>query len=131
MKNGINKNLKQCTKSIIAKTNIETQRKEAKHGDFFFADFIINNGQIRHSPVFVVSDIINNDKDVIICSCTTKPARSEFDVSVKLKYDTHIRTNKIYTIHRDKLKFKIPNAILTPEDLKKVKSKLKIILNLM
>lgn len=102
---------------------IQQDISNAKHGEFFFAKVLINNGQVRPSPVFVVS----NDKDkedVIICSCTTKPAKTKFDIKVQLKEETHVRTNKLYTIRRNQLLFKIPQTA-SPDEYKDILDKLK------
>lgn len=86
------------------------QRKDAKHGDFFFAKSYIVTGDVRNSPVFIIGN--DNDKeDVIICVCTKQPPKTEFDVEVQLRYKSYIRTNKIYTIKRGQLAFKIPQEI--------------------
>jgi hypothetical protein len=85
------------------------ENQKAKHGEFFFAKFQLSDASpLRKSPIFVISN--DNDKlDVIVCKCTTKPPKSEFDVKVQLRYETYVRTNKIYTIGRDQLLFKIPH----------------------
>ncbi|MBO8129761.1 MAG: type II toxin-antitoxin system PemK/MazF family toxin [Peptococcaceae bacterium] len=96
--------------SKIAKkiaNRIEKQRSKATQGDFFFAKFLTVNGKERKSPVFVVGKD-HDDQDVIICSCTSQPPKTRFDIKVQLKRETYVRTNKIYTIQRDQLLFKIP-----------------------
>ncbi|EPY2277941.1 type II toxin-antitoxin system PemK/MazF family toxin [Clostridium sporogenes] len=117
-------------KNIIGKSVIENERKEAKHGEFFFANFLINNGEIRKSPVFILSNKIDNNDDVVICSCTKQPAKSQFDIPVKLKYKTYVRTNKIYTIHRDNLAFKINNAKISQAEYNEIVNKVKLALDL-
>lgn len=106
---------------------LEQQRKSAQHGEFFFAKFLVDNG-LRESPVFVVSN--DNDKnDVIVCKCTKQPAKSDFDVQVKLKQDTFVRTNKVYTIERSQLLFKIPQTA-TPTEYQDIIDKIKTALKL-
>ena len=85
---------------------LQQSRRNAKHGDFFFANYYNNSGQLKSAPVFIVGD--DGDKnDVIICTCTSQASRGEWDKLVQLKKPTYIRTNKIYTIRRNQLSFKI------------------------
>ena len=85
---------------------IDKEQRKAKHGQFFFAKFLINN-YIRKSPIFILSNELEKDDDVVICLCTTKGPKSEYDIEVKLKEITYIRTNKIHTINRNQLLFRI------------------------
>ena len=101
---------------------------ETEHGSFFFAKFLVNDGSTRKSPVFIISND-NDDEDIIICSCTKQPAKTDFDVKVKLKYETYVRTNKIYTIHRSQLLFKIPQRP-QPQEYNEIVGKLKLALKL-
>ncbi len=103
---------------------LDLDRKNAKHGEFFFAKFLLYNGNLRESPVFVVSAESNDKEDVIICKCTGKPAKSEYDIKVNLKKETHVRTNKIYTVNRNQLLFKI-NQIAQPDEYIRIIEKLK------
>jgi hypothetical protein len=107
--------------------NKEQEDKDnAKHGEFFFARYTISNSKKneRESPVFVISN--DSDKeDVIVCSCTKEPARSDFDVLVQLKLPTQVRTNKIYTIYREQLLFRISQQA-NPDEYKKIIEKLKL-----
>jgi hypothetical protein len=109
---------------------IQEDRKNAKHGDFFFAKYIVNSqkAEERESPVFVISND-QDTEDVIICSCTKHPARSGFDVSVNLKLPTCVRTNKIYTIYREQLLFKISQTAQEKEYQEIIK-KLKLAMKL-
>jgi len=66
---------------------ISNEIKEAKHKDFFFAKFQLTNGTIRRSPVLVISND-NDDEDVIVCSCTSHPPRTDFDIEIQLKKKT-------------------------------------------
>lgn len=104
---------------------IEEDRKNAKHGDFFFAKYAVSNSKkpVRESPVFIISND-NDIEDVIVCNCTKQPPRSDFDVLVNLKLPTHVRTNKIYSIYRNQLLFKIPQKA-NPEEYKYIIEKLK------
>lgn len=135
MQTGIKKNWKISTKNIIiskeekAREELQEQRKLAKHGDFFFCEFAINNGETRKSPVFVISSDIDKNEDVVICSCTKQPAKSQFDIGVQLKYKTYIRTNKIYTVHRNELLFKISQTIGITK-LREIDSSIKLALDL-
>lgn len=103
--------------------------QKAKHGEFFFAKFQLSDASPpRKSPIFVISN--DNDKlDVIACKCTTQPPKSEFDVKVLLRYETYVRTNKIYTIGRDQLLFKIPHNFIDGE-YESIIEKLKKALNI-
>lgn len=117
--------------SEIFTTNIDkivSDRISAKHGEFFFAKFILANEEMRESPVFVVSND-NDSEDVVVCSCTKQPARSEFDILVQLKLPTQVRTNKLYTIRRNQLLFKISQTA-NPEEYNKIIEKLKLALKL-
>jgi hypothetical protein len=109
--------------------DLNEQRKNAKHGDFFFAKFMLSDGTDRKSPVFVLSSEIEVDDDIIICKCTSQPPKSVFDVPVKLKYDTCIRTNKIYLVARKQLLFKIQDTLNT-EQYQNVIDKIKLALKL-
>lgn len=134
MKSGTKKNsqksITSTDKQKLAKLGLQIQRKKAKHGDFFFAEFTISNNDKRKSPVFIVSNSIDNkDDDVVICSCTKQPAKSQFDVEVQLKYKTCVRTNKLYTIHRDSLLFKISQTLQSSE-LKNINDGLRLALDL-
>lgn len=109
---------------------IDKQRQAAKHGDFFFAKFLLTNdhNSPRQSPVFVISN--DNDKDdIIVCKCTGQAAKTDFDVKVQLKNTTHVRTNKIHTISRSQLLFKIEHKF-QPEEYEAIIQKLKMALNL-
>ena len=109
-------------------TRIQVDRRNAKQGQFFFANFIINNGEIRKSPVFIAG--CDNDKeDIIICSCTSQPKKTEFDIKVTLKMETYVRTNKIYTVHRNDLLFKIPQ-LPTAEELADIMQSIKKAFNI-
>jgi len=114
--------------SYAKSTKLAKDRQEAKQGDFFFANFLVNNGEVRKSPVFIVGND-HDQEDIIICSCTTQPARSDFDIAVQLKYETYVRTNKIYTIRRDDLAFKISQQP-TPEEMNKIMMSVKTVFNL-
>jgi len=113
-----------CTNSmrISKKDKVDNLRKTAKQGDFFFANYLTGDGP-RKSPVFIVGN--DNDKeDVIICKCTTSPPRTDFDKKVLLKEETYVRTNKVYTIPRASLLFKIPQSA-SPEEFKEIKDLIK------
>lgn len=94
--------------------NISDSRKYAKHGEFFFAQFSINE-YIRKSPIFVLSNECDQNDDVVICLCTSQPAKSEFDAKVHLKKETYIRTNKVHTISRSQLLFRIEHHFVPGE----------------
>ncbi|QDH19545.1 hypothetical protein [Saccharibacillus brassicae] len=109
-------------KAEAAKRKLEAQRRDAKHGEFFFAKYAAIGQPERQAPVFVVVD--SDRLDVVVCSCTTSPGRGGFDITVTLKKPTTIRTNKLYTISRDQLLFKIPQTA-TPDEYAAIMSKLK------
>jgi mRNA-degrading endonuclease toxin of MazEF toxin-antitoxin module len=110
-------------------SNLKLDKENAKHGEFFFAKFILSNGEIRKSPIFVLSNKIDKNEDVIICKCTGQTSKSQFDVEVQLKEKTYVRTNKIYTIYREQLLFKIPQKA-SAEEYQKIIQKLKLALKL-
>lgn len=127
METGTNKNLDHCTQEIV--NRIQDDRKQASHGEFFFAKFLLSNNQERKSPIFVLSSKDNDNEDVIICKCTGQPAKTQYDIPVQLKKATCVRTNKIYTISRNQLLFKIPQTA-APKEYNKIIEKLKQALNL-
>ena len=84
-------------------------RRNASHGEFFFARFALPGGNVRKSPVFVISN--DGDKrDVVVLKCTGQPAKSDYDIEVQLAKETRVRTNKVYTVGRSQLLFKIPQT---------------------
>ncbi len=94
------------SENYLKKAKLKQDREGAKHGDFFFAEYYNNSGQSKRAPVFIVGN--DGDKeDVIICTCTSQASRGNWDKLVQLKKPTYIRTNKIYTIRRNQLLFKI------------------------
>jgi mRNA-degrading endonuclease toxin of MazEF toxin-antitoxin module len=97
--------------------------------NFFFAKFVLSNMEQRKSPVFVISSDIDTDDEVLVCKCTSQPARSQFDVKVQLKEKTFVRTNKIYLVPRNQLLFKIPQSA-TPDEYNDIINKLKLAMNL-
>ncbi|MNI78800.1 hypothetical protein D3C76_361020 [compost metagenome] len=96
-------------------------RKNAKHGEFFFAKYSAIGQSNREAPVFIVGD--EDEEDVVICSCTKTPPRNSYDVQVQLKMSTSVRTNKLYTINREQLLFKIPQ-VPSPEEYKDIMQQL-------
>ncbi|WP_018250373.1 type II toxin-antitoxin system PemK/MazF family toxin [Orenia marismortui] len=108
---------------------IKELRKNAKHGEFFLAKFTLPNGRKRKAPVLIISAEHNDKEDVVVCSCTGQPAKTSFDILVKLRRDTHVRTNKIYTMSRNQLLFKIPQT-LNKEQYNKIIEKIKLALKL-
>jgi hypothetical protein len=112
-----------------SKARIEIERQQAKHGEFFFAEFDLLNGEKRKSPVFVIGNEKYKDDDLLICSCTSQPPRSIFDIRIQLKKETYVRTNKIYLIQRNQLLFKIPQ-IATPDEYSEIIAKLKLAMKL-
>ena len=96
------------------KDRLAIDRESADQGEFFFAKFRLSDGVVYPRPVFVIGKKgdSNDDGDVIICSCTsTEKVRSVYDIEVKLKEDTLVRTNKIYTISKKHLAFKIKHNV--------------------
>lgn len=93
---------------------IYDEKRDAKHGQFFFAKFKIGDYS-RTSPIFVLSNECDKNDDVIVCLCTTKGPKSEFDVRIHLKEETYVRTNKIHTISRQHLLFKIDHVFAEGE----------------
>lgn len=82
-----------------------------KHGDFFFAKYINNSGRIKDAPVFIVNSVSDN-KDITVCTCTSKPKRNSWDKLVQLRVQTCVRTNKVYTILRSQLISKIEKDLI-------------------
>ena len=100
--------------SVTYKKKLDKMRKDAKQGEFYFARFFINNGEKRESPVFIVGND-NDARDIVICICTKQPSRGDWDKSVFLFKPTYVRTNKLCTIRRDQLLFKIDYTLTTPK----------------
>ena len=95
-------------------SNTNNERSRADRGEFFFAAFFDpGTGRTIKHPVLIVgkNQDSNDEQDVIVCNCTSQPARSAYDVPVALKKPTLVRTNKIYTIRRDQLLFKIAHSV--------------------
>ncbi len=95
-------------------SGLSAERADANQGDFFFAKFLDpSTGRPIPHPVFVVgkNSDSNDDEDVIICKCTSQPKRSDYDIPVSLKKPTFVRTNKLYTIRRSLLQFKITHSL--------------------
>ena len=125
LKSGMRKNCVHYIKKI--NNELDKARKTAKQGEFFFANYLTVTGDLRKAPVFVVGSD-NDDEDIIICSCTSKPSRTPYDIKVNLKKETYVRTNKIYTISRESLLFKIPQEI-SHVKLKEIMTSVKSVLN--
>lgn len=105
---------------------LQKEKAEAKQGDFFFALFYTNDGQLRERPVFIAGSKGNDSEDIIVCSCTAKPARDpNFDKRVVLKRETYVRTNKIYTIRRADLLNKLRQGASVP-DIQDIVSQIKL-----
>lgn len=96
---------------------LATERAMAGRGDVFFARVALSNGSTIERPVFIVGGKGNDVGDVIVCSCTTTPARSDFDIPITLQRPTYVRSNKIYTINRASLLFKIPQQVPSPDQI--------------
>jgi hypothetical protein len=112
-------------------SKLKQDREEAKHGDFFFADYYNNSCQSKRAPVFVIGND-GDQEDVIICTCTSQASRGGWDKLVQLKKPTYIRTNKIYTIRRNQLHFKINYDLVNrlPNKYKEIIDSVKKALNL-
>ena len=108
--------------------DLSDMRYNAQHGDFFFAKFGIRD-YIRKSPVFILSNQCDKNDDVVICLCTSQPAKSEFDAKVQLRKETYVRTNKIHTISRSQLLFRIDHQF-GPGEYEAIINKLKKALDL-
>ncbi|KSU83427.1 PemK-like, MazF-like toxin of type II toxin-antitoxin system [Fictibacillus enclensis] len=98
-------------------SKVALDRRNADQGDFFFGKIMLQ-GNLCSRPVFVVGKHgdSNDTKDVIICIGTTQPQKSDYDIPVQLREKTYIRTNKIYTIGRHQLEFKIKHSV-NPVDI--------------
>ncbi|MES9736946.1 type II toxin-antitoxin system PemK/MazF family toxin [Peribacillus frigoritolerans] len=92
---------------------IANDRLNADQGDFFFVRARLSDGQVYPRPVFVIGRLSdsNDDDDVIVCSCTKGSVRTDYDIPVQLKMPTSVRTNKIYTIRKDQMQFKIEHNV--------------------
>ncbi|NGP43858.1 type II toxin-antitoxin system PemK/MazF family toxin [Bacillaceae bacterium SIJ1] len=99
-------------------------RRNADQGDFFFVGIYLSNGKPTKRPVFVVGKRLdsNDSKDVIVCMCTTKPKRSKYDIEVTFREKSVVRTNKIYTVSKELLLFKLPQRLEKHEVRKIVSS---------
>jgi hypothetical protein len=93
----------------------------------YWADFIESNQDVRQSSVFIIGS--RDLKDIIVCSCTKHPARTEYDIPNQLKKTTCERTDKIYTVRRSQLTNKI-NVNLQPQEYSDIIDKLKKALHL-
>lgn len=103
----------------------EHARKNAGHGDFFFAKWSTSDGFVRESPCFVISDHEDPHDEIIVLKCTSHPKRTEYDIEIGcLRRDSIIRVNKIYTIQRSQLLFPL-RANLAQNEYQQVKEKLK------
>ncbi|MHB1126303.1 MAG: type II toxin-antitoxin system PemK/MazF family toxin [Bacillota bacterium] len=102
--------------------------RDAKQGEFYFAKFLTVTGNIREAPVFIVGND-GDDEDIIICSYTAQPPKTQFDIKVMLKRETYVRTNKIYTIQRNQLLNKL-NVSLSTQDFANIMSSVRLIFNL-
>ncbi|KLV24738.1 type II toxin-antitoxin system PemK/MazF family toxin [Bacillus altitudinis] len=92
---------------------IASDHLNADQGDFFFAKSRSHDGTISKRPVFIIGkNKDSNDSDVIVCNCTSTIDReSDYDVPVQLKLNTVVRANKIHTISRKSLLFKIQHQV--------------------
>lgn len=99
----------------------EQDRRNADQGQFFFAEYVHSDGVVRKHPVFVLGKNRNSNDadDVLVCQCTKAehPIRSEYDIPVQLKISTLVRTNKIYTLGRDQLQFRLVNPEVPKEKI--------------
>lgn len=91
------------------RAQLAIDRAEADQGEFFFAKIKLSDGNEYKRPVFVVgkNNDSNDDEDLIVCSCTSTQPRSDYDREVQLRYKTFVRTNKIYTMSKNDLLFKL------------------------
>lgn len=100
---------------------VEQDRRNANQGQFFFAAYVHSDGQVRKHPVFVLgkNEDSNDTDDVLVCQCTKAdhPVRSDYDIQVQLKKATLVRTNKIYTLGRDQLEFRIVTPQVSKEKI--------------
>jgi len=78
---------------------------------------------------FTISNQCDKNDDVVICLCTSQPAKSEFDTKVQLRKETYVRTNKIHTICRSQLLFRIDHQF-GPGEYEELINKLKRALDL-
>lgn len=89
---------------------IASEVRSADQGDFFYAKSRAHNGKISRRPVFIVGkNGYSNDADVIVCNCTSNTDRdSIYDVPIEgMIKETVVRTNKLHTISRNSLLFRI------------------------
>ncbi len=119
------------SRNSTKESKLQQDRESAKHGDFFFAKYYNNSGQSKSAPVLVVGNDGDKD-DVIICTCTSQASRGEWDKLVQLRKPTYVRTNKIYTIRRNQLLFKINYDLVNglPSKYKEIMDSIKKALNL-
>jgi hypothetical protein len=75
-------NLKNSLKPEQIAKLLEEARKQAKHGDFFFAKWTTSDGYVRVSPCLVISDHEDPHDEILILKCTTDPGRTEFDIPI-------------------------------------------------
>lgn len=89
------------------KNFIKQEINEASRGEIFFAKWRTSDGYVRESPCVIVGDKDDPYDEILICKITTSGPKTGYDVFLSLKFDSHIRVSKIYTILRKQLAFKI------------------------
>ena len=112
---------------MVNNQTLKQLQASASHGDFYWTEFIESNQDIRKSPVFIIGS--RDHEDIIVCSCTRHPARTEYDILIQLKQPTCVRTNKIYIVRRAQLINKI-NVNLQTHEYVEVMDKFKKALHL-
>jgi hypothetical protein len=55
---------------------LNESRKQAKHGDFFFAKWTTCDDYVRESPCLVISDHEDPHDEILILKCTTASTNS-------------------------------------------------------
>ncbi|MGM0807375.1 MAG: type II toxin-antitoxin system PemK/MazF family toxin [Bacillota bacterium] len=106
------KNLLKKLYNEINKEKEDQEKREAKHGDLFWAVFQNSSNQRRESPVLIISDD-GDTEDVVILKGTKNVNRPLLDVELNITFvnknhktihkQTAFRTNKITTINRSQL----------------------------
>ena len=91
-------------------------RQTADQGDFYFTLVKNSSGKLIPHPVFILgrNGESNDTSDVIACMRTSKKKRTDYDIETILEgLPGWVRTNKIMTIERKILEFKMSSPKVT------------------
>lgn len=98
-------------------------------GDIIIIDFPFSNlMQVKRRPALIIK--VPRGEDVIICQITAESQEKDVEISLKnnefvkggLRRDSYVRIDKITTIRRTRIKYKIGS--LKPEKFKEIIDKI-------